>query len=713
MRYDTEREFQKKFTGNTILYRDIRLHRAPVLLQRSIDSFLNFNRRKLIERRESSCVKKKMNHPNGTNGGSANLQERGRSTWNLKDLQRSLANNDFKHDVPNLRIEIKGFRDKREKIKRPVPDSEPPLKRLKTTDIRAQCSLTIFDTRLPKQEGIVRQTKQCVIRTCNSQLTRSATVHMDEPFFVNANELLMDANPAKTDKPWIGEAYKMQVSVHASASLSDPWPPFQIRQAPKVTQVVEFGEITRLPILSAEWKKLPECPPPGFPLPIYAFQDQKPYKSKLVFEINAMWSSSSSPLAAHNAALKDDSTLVPHLPTPVSEVEPIGATVAVRWSIGGTWQDLKDVDFDGYFCPLCNKNEFKNLDAYHFHLINSHDLFKFKLICEATSTDTGQQHMKVEVRVDVVDSYRARAASNLPDDREMRWERPKSLFDIEAYLLGDESWLGNKSTIGRNARHVVLSGVQQPENLALRVNLKPSKSMLVEPRPPASIPDLPVPNRLRHRVPHAPSGIQYFRSTVKRALQEGEWLTESDDEIDESWLLQKHEDTIESFRDISDPEKEFIKRYDSHMLRENLSSNVHLSEAMIRFCRLNRKFLKRKDMKTEFHKKAATLILHNVIKPSIVRACMQIINETGDDLEIGAMELGAEASLSQNLISRGTEKTSVYANEPADSMVSPADESQSPTDFGHDFGKCFCGRHIYDLRTSLRCSNVVRITVES
>ena len=711
MRYDTEKEFQKKFTGNTILYRDIKLHRAPVLLQRSINSFLNFNQRKLNERREYSCVKKNMNQPNGVTHGPANPQERSRGAWNIKDLQRSLANNEFKHEVPSLRIEIRGFRDKREKLKRSLLDSEPPLKRLKTTDIRAQCSLTIFDSRAPKKGSIVRQTKQCVIRICDSQLTHSATVHMDEPFFVNANELLMDANSTKIDKPLIGEVYNMQVSVHASASLSDPWPPFQIRQAPKVTQVVEFGEITRLPILSAEWKKLPECPPSGFPLPIYAFQDQKPYKTKLVFDIDAMWSSSTSPLAAYNAALKDDPTSVPHLPTPVSESEPIGAIIVVRWSIGGTWQDLKDVDFDGYFCPLCNKLEFKNLDAYHFHLINSHDLFKFKLICEATSMDTGQQHLKVEVKVDVVDSYRARAASHLPDDREMSWERPKSLFDIEAYLLGDETWLGGKSTIGRNARHVVLSGMQQPDDPPPRENLKLSNSIFVEPRTPNSVPDLPVANRLRHRVPHAPAGIQYFRSTVKRALREGEWLTESDDEIDESWLLQKHEDTVESFQDVSDPEKEFIKRYDSHMLRENLSSNVHLSEALIRFCRLNRRFIKRKDMMIEFHKNAATLILHHVIKPSIIRACMQIINEKEDKLENGVMEPEAEADLSQNQISRGTEKTSVHGNEPAHRIVSPADDNQSPSDFGHEFGKCSCGGRVHDMRTSIRCSIVVRIAV--
>ena len=711
MRNDTEREFQRKFTGNTILYRDIRLHRSPVVLQRNIKSFLDFNQRKLNARTAYSCVKKNMNHLNGAAHGPANLQERNRSTWNIKDLQRSLANNEFKHDVPSLRIEIKGVRDKREKLKRSLPDSEPPLKRLKTTDIRAQCSLTIFDSRSPKKQGIVRQTKQCMIRICNSQLTHSATVHMDEPFLVSANELLMDASSTKTDKPLIGEAYKMQVSVLASASLSDPWPPFQIRQAPKVTQVVEFGEITRLPILSAEWKKLPECPPPGFPLPVYAFQDQKPYKSKLVFDIDAMWSSSTSPLAAHNTALKDETSSVPHLPTPVSESEPSGAIVVVRWAIGGTWQDLKDVDFDGYFCPLCNRLEFKNLDAYHFHLINSHDLFKFKLICEATSTDTGQQHMKVEVKVDVVDSYRARAASHLPDDREMLWERPKSLFDIEAYLLGDESWLGRKSTIGRNARHVVLSGTQQPDDHPTRETAKSSNPIFVEPRSPNAVPDLPVANRLRHKVPSAPAGIQYFRSTVKRALKEGEWLTESDDEIDESWLLQKHEDTVESFRDVSDPEKEFIKRYDSHMLRENLSSNVHLSEALVRFCRLNRRFIKRKDMMIEFHKNAATLILHQVIKPSVVRACVQIIHEKEENLENGAMELGAEADLSQNQISRGTEKTSVHGNEPSDRMVSPADDTQSPSDFGHEFGKCCCGGRIHNMRTSIRCSNTVRIAV--
>ena len=674
MKNETERDFQNKFTGNTTLYRDIRLHRNPVLLQRSIRSFLAYNRRKLLKRQQDLGRYKTMGTPNRVGIAQPIVPERGRTLWNIKDFQRNLEEDFLKKEAPHLRLEVKGVKDRRERLQNQSLDFEPAPKRLKTQGIRAQCALTIWDSTTRKKADLVQQTKSCTIRVDKSQsIPRNAVVDMDEPFVFSANDLLVPTTQGKGNELHIGEAYTMQISL-ISVDPTESWPPIPMKiPLPKVAQIDETGEITRFPILSTRWVKLPECPPPGMLLEIIASQDMKTYKTKLGFEIEALWSSSPSPLTLHNAMLKQASSPVPHLPTPTSETEPTRSIIRVNWSVEGSWTDVEDTTFTEYLCPLCSKLKLESLDEFHFHLIMSHDLFEFRVSCVAEATDTGQQQLTTNVKMDVKDKYRSKSTANLPDDREILWERPKCLFDIEAYLKGDKSWFGNttNSATAHDGRLLTLPHALEPSRSGSRDTLKLTSFTTAVARPAEMVPDVPSANRPKYEVPPAPRGVQYFRSTVKRPLREGEWLTESDDEIDESWLFQKHEDTVESFQDITGQEKEFIKRYDSHMLRENLSSNVHLSEALIRFSRLNRKWLRRKSMKREFHKNAAALILHGVIRMSTVRECMEIIGqptkEDPDDVEM--MLLDEEDDDEQS--GRGTEKTPLPRNKPLISKTSP------------------------------------------
>ena len=611
-----------------------------------------------------------------------------RPSWSIKELQHNLERGIPATNGPVLRIDITAIKDRKATFRNSISNEEPPLKRIRTTPVRAQCLLTIWQTGAAKKEDptyLVKQTKYCTIEAgIKESGERSASVSMDSPFYVKLDELHI-----KGPKPLNGygnQLYDMQLTILQN-SATEIWPPFDfLSPTPKIPSKMETEGLVRFPILLAQWRRLPHLPETSSEtlLEVFAWQDLKRYKSKLSLKMDAAWSSPPSPLASHNNKLRVDASPARHLPSPVSDEDPSGPKISVRWIFEGHWEHVHPLEFDGYLCPLCSRLSFSSMDSYHFHLINEHDLFKFELTLQARSTEKSQQNITAQVRVDVVDTFRTKAGSAL-DDREMNWQRPATLFDLDAYLKGDERWVGNEK------RRTTQLAPPRPALEASRSrssdSLQVEPPLIVKSRTADEVPNIPPPSRKRFTVPPAPPNIKFFRLTVKRPLKEGEWYSESDDEIDESWLLQRHSDTIGSFTDMLPSEKRFIKRYDRYMLDENLSSNLHFREALVRFCRIHRDWLQRMDMKKEFHKNAAKLVKQGLISSQLYRDCMKIIGGRQD------------------------KTVKPEHGNTVDAVVSPPDspqrKSSSPIEARHDYGICKCGKSIGDAHQIVRCSNIV------
>ena len=695
-------DFRKKFAGNTTLYSDSKIYRSPVFLQRSINSVLTYHKQKLLKGLGNSCSKKAMSTCDSIPEESSSNQPRS-GFWSLKELEASIDESRLDLGQPVLRIELKGIKDKRERFQ--FSHGEPASKRLKASRIRAQCALTIWDAKSSKQEYVVTQTKPCIIITASSSASGSlATIEMDEAFSVRASELFSSRNAKSLPDRAEGTAYMMQITLLSTTS-DDQWPPVPIKlPTPRDAQVYDQGETVRAPMLLAKWLRLPECPQAGSFLTVSAYQDAKEYKTKLALEIEAAWNIAASPLVVHNQQRKQASSPKLQLPSPTSDICIPKSIVTVNWSFVGQSQEDDILTYDGYLCPLCNKLDLKNLDSLHFHLINSHDLFKFRLKSDATATLARLPKVAVDVSVDVADDYRERAANHVPDDREMAWKKPQRLFDLEAFLKGDASWLGKPS---RKPRLQITSRLQASSSSESR-DWSKAETPIIKSRQPDAVPDLAAPNRRKHRVPAAPRMVQYFRSTPKRPLEEGEWLSESDDDIHEGWLLQRHEETIQSFTDMSLSEKEFILRFDKHVLKEDLSSYLHLGEALVRFCRLNRKWLRRKDMGIEFHKHAAKLMLHGIVDHLLVQACVRIIQDRNrDDSENEARDLDEHRKAASRKVRNVKQECLSNKKVSPRRRWSPKTMNRSPKQAVHELETCSCQKSIYDMRTCIRCSNVV------
>ena len=713
MNVNPEREFQRKFAGNILFYRDTSFNRPSVFLERNLIRFLHYHRYK------SALRVRKFNIPKQP--GMSSSSELGqmvkashqpiRPSWSMGEICNKLEKGITGPEAPILKIDLTSIRD-RKAIYRNLPEQRPSLKRIRTTSVHAQCLLTIWPTGSSKKEDstyLVKQSKSCVIEAGTKESgERTATITMESPFFVKFEELLITGR-----KPLNGystQLYDMQLTL-LPANATDPWPPLDFSAPPpRISQRIEAEGPVRFPMLLAQWRKLPQLPETGVEslLEGLAYQDGKRYKTKLSLKLEAAWSSPSSPLISYNASRRRALSPVPHLPSPVSDHDTLGPIISVTWIFQGLWEHIPTLELDGYLCPLCQKRQSESMDTYDFHLATSHDLFKFRIVSRTSSAGT-RRKIDVEVLVDVTDTFSVKSSSNVLDQREMNWQKPQTLFDLQAFLKGDETWVGkeNKSnTRPVPPRPILLSTPSNSGDSAQN-----DIPITVQSRAAKDVPDLPHPDRKKFAVPAAPQNIKFFRLTVKRPLREGEYISESDDDMDGSWLIQKHNDTIGSFSDISAAGKQFIQLYDRHMLDENLSSNLHFREALVRFCRLNRDWLQKRDMNIEFYKNAARLLMQGLISPQLYRDCANII---------GAKQLSVMEVTTSNTIEDESQKTLVSAKRSnlvscqgtALNAKSPdlREKPRSPAQAVHLYGECFqCSFRIYSAQKIIRCSGIVSL----
>jgi hypothetical protein len=140
----------------------------------------------------------------------------------------------------------------------------------------------------------------------------------------------------------------------------------------------------------------------------------------------------------------------------------------------------------------------------------------------------------IEVLVDLSkETVVPRASNDVPDPRTCTWIKPVKDFDPQRIVKGDWSWLNEKKGI-------------------TALGYRRTGSTDEGPTPPArekidwnNIPDMPQRPRRRIKVPKPRShltGKIYVRTQSKRYVEVGEELSDSDNDVDEEWLIRKHEE---------------------------------------------------------------------------------------------------------------------------------------------------------------------------
>lgn len=592
-------------------------------------------------------------------------------SWDPKDIINMLERSTFSHQDPVLQINITDMQDQtlkpRDQIHTEEKASAPP----KTTTTLALCSLTIWDSSL---KTLVEQTRTCNIysSTINDQ-RRQARVELSTPFLVPLKLL-----KTRTKGSTACEITFSTQFVIMSANNTVTWPPLDMQiPEPKNPRVKDDGvSYVKAPLLLAKWTRLPYLPEKEADslMEIKALQDEKTYKTKYTLKFDARWINADSPLKQYNKVIRPKSNNMSSarlLAPGMSKTK-----VRTQWIFQGVVDFMDKYICAGYICPLCHNKRFREPTEYHFHLRNSHDRFNFEYSVRFETNEFGQSLCFGTVLVQVEGSYLTHVER---ESRKLTWIRPKHPFDLEAYLNGDDTWINGDSEPVTNLD----VPDSRTERSSSRENIRnmPKK---IRKRAIEDISEIVITKKRKFKVPVAPKGFSYYRTVSKVPLVEGDELSESDDDINEEWLLEKHADTIDSFTDTLPSEKTFIQRFDRHMLLEDSCSNLHSEEALIRFCKQNNTWLWQQDMKFEFAKKTAALKINNLISNDILIACWKIINDTS----IGAQPQEVPMEID--------------GNEDNEHKIHKIDKLE----YEHIYGRCGkCHNGIYDKRELLYCAN--------
>lgn len=267
----------------------------------------------------------------------------------------------------------------------------------------------------------------------------------------------------------------------------------------------------------------------------------------------------------------------------------------------------------GLQCPhdSCSRKSFSELDALRMHLETWHDMFKYRVKKEGEAN--GTQHWRFICDVADHKADQQRASNAAPDPREIQLLAPKKPFNRRKYLHD-----GNEE-FQRAAR------LEKGSKLVAPQTSTAATPVIIQPKKPDDVLERTQVERRTYRVPKAPPDVTFFRSISKRPLQAGEYISESDDEVEMNWVQLKKDAQIDADSSISGPAKRFLRVFDTFIIEEQLQGEIHLGDAIIRFARAKAAVLWHEKITAEFRLKLDELLEDKIITKEIHAAALDIV----------------------------------------------------------------------------------------
>ena len=282
----------------------------------------------------------------------------------------------------------------------------------------------------------------------------------------------------------------------------------------------------------------------------------------------------------------------------------------------------RETTVTGLYCPFC-ANHHGSLNDLTCHLRTIHHSFKFSL----RRSNAHRIGFFLEL---AKQGPRSSPISVLEQARTLQLGQPRTLFDLERFLNGDESWA--KAREGPQHNH-------WPDHLLDRfhessLSSSPHESRHSSPNTSNDTddvmdlenyhPKMAMRPRKKYYVPKTNKPL--YDTVTKQVLEPGAEIPNSDEEKDEGWLHQKHRDIIMDFTDVTDDEKDYIIRWNPFIMGEVLTCETHLSDAVLRFVDANKFwFGERVSRKGVFGKSMESFMMRGVVSEKCFAKCIQIL----------------------------------------------------------------------------------------
>ncbi|KAG6030074.1 hypothetical protein E4U41_000208 [Claviceps citrina] len=257
------------------------------------------------------------------------------------------------------------------------------------------------------------------------------------------------------------------------------------------------------------------------------------------------------------------------------------------------------VSLDYYRCINCGAYH-ESMDQLQLHLRTSHSTYEYMLEysndgplfrVSAPGESTGSPHKTYHLGRNI---------------------KP---FHIQSHLSGDQAWLMSRlgPDIDESLKSPAKSGLDRMRTASPVSRASKTGSRRPERKKPDKdvVPDIPQP---------------LFHPVSRARLKPGQEVPQNDP--DNSWLIQKHRESIGDFSDVTAAEKEYIWEWDGFILRENVTSAAYFPQVWLRFVQGKASWLAGAEQRIrELAKHVSVLQARNALDDEILRLAFRYINE--------------------------------------------------------------------------------------
>ncbi|KAF2182719.1 hypothetical protein K469DRAFT_218878 [Zopfia rhizophila CBS 207.26] len=572
-RQDTE--LARLYFGNILFYDYLKAKRNPTFLNRNLKRALQLHQEELEPSRS----------------GFVETERLDRKTWTFPSKEMVQKHEEQKY----FELQFKGIKPKRANGKVNTTERSPSKKRGPLFRINVQIHVTIWD---PESGEICKHLLDKDANVTGFQTARGKTfsVGTDKEFRVQLNELLLPLDGGSW-RSGIAKSYEAMISLNFK-DLDD------IRDL--YTHLHGGKSLLQDPPtrITAKWKNILNGLDEDNLIPL-SYKDGNEAKP-LPFDLEVVMHCirpRETVLAASNRRLK--SLRGNQVPPPPLDTRPKLQRLEI------TYVYLKEtLRRRGPVCPHCARKDFRTLDELRMHFEALHDLFKYRHKKEKEVDGTHYWRFECDVADHKADQ---RASDRAPDPRDIKLFVPKRSFNQNKYLNeGNEDWQKEAKL----------------EKTRPATSKVPSASLqTIKRKRPNEVVLKPQAVRKTYKVPRAPEGVTLFRTVSKRPLVEGEWVSESDDDVDMDWIKLRKAAFTTGDSEMPEKAKVFIKEFDKFVQDERLSDDVHVGDALIRFVRLKAEWLWQEDVVGEFKKKIGELLSDKIISKEIHIGCLRVLEE--------------------------------------------------------------------------------------
>lgn len=490
------------------------------------------------------------------------------------------------------------------------------------SDFRLPCrvGISVLDTRTSRMKQTDVQTAAAVIvenrsdgsfPTFNIELRKPFLVELDK-FFVVAET---GTNGFRHWKRTITAKYALEITIQCEDSDDTA----ELLSRVEEKHITNYHEtLANEGVLRTVWETLPECPPEGHLLPLKRAKGHKSVELEYKLDVSMGWARKrESPLQRYNQILTEAQNATRQLPTPSAsddlDKQPKKFVISYNYQDG---LQIRTTSVEGLFCPFCRSGrEHSSFERLQLHLMTYHDHFKFDQENRSNEDSSTIRHVLwISLADEETDKVKPIEDGPIEEIR-MNWVRPSRPFDINGYVRGTDRWgrqgKGRSGTRkGRAARDRDRDYVSVPQPRPIRKRPAPEE-----------VEDLPEYRPKKRQVPNVP-GVTFYHTASKQALNPGDYVAESDDYVDESWLAQNQTFGLEELG-ISGTAQKFTNAFNKHLAREQSDSSILTKEALVRFARLHQEHLQDIEWQRQFRAKLNQLRDAGIIGDETVSYCVR------------------------------------------------------------------------------------------